>query len=202
MEKIFITFEHLSMDLQLAAENKKAYNVLNIFTYIAVPGSILGMFLLAKENFIGLLFMLASTICLLVEVFGRRIVDGRSAKIVTESILQGELCVSVETLDHVERKVIEEPYDSRVRMWERKRKPSRRSTFYCFASGKQWTPPDLEADYAWAEYAFIRAGGLANISKSGDEFYYIFLKNKPEIAYIYPCKYFALDKRVQKKANM
>lgn len=113
MEKIFITFEHLSMDLQLAAENKKAYNVLNIFTYIAVFGSILGMFLLAKENFIGLLFMLASTICLLVEVFGRRIVDGRSAKIVTESILQGELCVSVETLDHVERKVIEEPYDSR-----------------------------------------------------------------------------------------
>ena len=202
MSKTVITFEQLSMDLQLAAENKKAAKIFNVIVYVAGFGLILGMLISAKEIPIGFLLMFASAFCFLVDAFGRRIVDKRAAKIVTDSVLQGELCVSIERLERVESKVIEAPYDSRVRVLERKNKPGHRATVYYFDSGKQWSLPNREVDYAWAKYAFVRFGGLANLSQKGDEFYYVFLQNNPDIAYIYPCKYIELDKRVQKRANM
>ena len=66
------------------------------------------------------------------------------------------------------------------------------ANFYNFTSGKSWRVPQI-THYKWSLDYKMSPRGLMNLSLVGDEFYYVSLQANHEIAYIYPCEYFAPD---------
>ncbi len=51
--------------------------------------------------------------------------------------------------------------------------------------------------YEWSRDFYISSQGLHNMSTVGDEFYCVFVQGFYDVAYIYPCKRFALDKSLE-----
>ena len=103
-------------------------------------------------------------------------------------IEQGEISISNEVFRNIAHETIYEPH--RV---GRRASVTKMITVYYFNGGSSWRVPDVDKHYAWSHEFYISSKGLANISIVGDEFYFVSLQAHPEIAYIYPCKNFALD---------
>ena len=71
-------------------------------------------------------------------------------------------------------------------------------TLYHFDGGSSWRLPPFDKHYEWSRDFYISPKGLENISIKGDEFYFVSLQAHHDIAYIYPCKNFELDKSLEK----
>lgn len=70
-------------------------------------------------------------------------------------------------------------------------------TQYYFSSGARFRVPPFKRHYEWSPEFYITSKGLHNMSAVGDEFYYVFVQGFYDVAYIYPCKRFTLDKSLE-----
>jgi len=108
------------------------------------------------------------------------------------AILRDDISISVEQFSHVSEEIIYEPY--KHRLMRGGVSMTKRVFFYHFESGLSWREPSVKKHYKWSRDFYITPQGLENISLGGDEFYFVSLQSHPEIAYIYPCKTFELDR--------
>ena len=99
------------------------------------------------------------------------------------------ISISVEKYDRLGVEIIFEPHFNGIRITKHK-------TVSCiyFSSGGSWRVPDVDKHYKWSREYYISTKGLDNISLKGDEFFYVSLQGHYEIAYVYPLKFFELDK--------
>ena len=138
-------------------------------------------------------------LALCVHNFVKYFVAAREYKLQREAIKnildRGDVCISVEKLSHIAEDTVYEPHPGRRRVHSTKT-----VTFYYFTSGGRWRVPRGE-HYEWSSGYRLSSKGLENVSIMGDEFYYISLQGFHEIAYVYPCKYFELDKNLNTKGN-
>lgn len=121
----------------------------------------------------------------------------RKKKEIKDGITRGEIAISVEQFSHMARDSVYEPHRHG------------RNTHYTkevrcvyFLSGGSWRVPSVVKHYRWSREYFLSSQGMENISLVGDEFYYVSLKGYPEIAYIYPCKFFELDESLKESASV
>lgn len=193
MKKETLTMEAIKSDLikitNYQVSNKADWR----FSYI-IPLSALailsGMF--TKNIFIGI-----AVFCVAAYHVVRFIMEYQAYKTKKAAILsvieRGEISISKETFSHVANEVIYEPH--RV---GRRSKSTKTITLYHFNGGTSWRIPLFAKHYEWSKEYYISSKGLESISVKDDEFYIISLQSHHDIAYIYPCKNFELDKSLEK----
>ncbi len=107
-------------------------------------------------------------------------------------LARGDVSIAIKTLSHIATETIYEPHAV-----GRRRLATKEIKMYYFKGGSAWR--DWLANYyTWSTDFCMNAKGLENISIAGDDFYYIVLQGNPEVACIYPCKYFTLEESLQK----
>lgn len=107
------------------------------------------------------------------------------------SIGEEQLTVSFERLTNVEKEMV---YQPRMRIASA---GLRNSAFtevlnFCFESGRKWRVPEVDFHYRWSENYIFSIAGILNAFGRGGDFYYVSLKDSPDIAYVYPCDFFSL----------
>ena len=189
MKKETLTFEAIKSDLIKVADYQLGNKANWRFSYI-VPFTGLAIFLsvFTKNIFIGI-----AVFCFSAYHIVRFIMEYKAYKTKKEAVLSviecGEISVSTETFSHVTNDVIYEPHSVGGRS-----KSTKTIRLYHFNSGSSWRMPLFAKHYEWSKEYYISSKGLENISIKGDEFYVVSLQSYHDIAYIYPCKNFELDK--------
>ena len=193
MKKETLTMEAIKSDL-IKIANYQVSNTANWrFSYI-VPFTALAIFLgvFTKSVFIGM-----AVFCVAAYHIARFIIKYKAYKAKKAAILsiieRGEISISTETFSHIATDVIYEPHNV-----GRRTKSTKTITLYHFNGGSSWRAPLFAKHYEWSKEYYISPKGLENISIKGDEFYLVSLQLHNDIAYIYPCKNFELDKSLNK----
>ena len=113
----------------------------------------------------------------------------RTTKKTIDSIMsRGDISISVKALSHIATETIYEPHSC-----GRHSHATKTVLFFYFVAGRRWRVPEIFHHYEWSKEFYLTTEGLENISLPDDEFFYVSLQGYPDIAYIYPCKLFALD---------
>jgi hypothetical protein len=195
MQKEILTLNNISKDLKIVANiqmhNTEEWRIpyIIVFTVLALMAGIL-----LRNIFVGL-FIFGFAVYYIV-LYARELKKYKMRKREIMNIFDREdISISVEQLSHIAEETIYEPHSHGRHMHSTKEVTS----FY-FMSGGSWRVPRISKHYAWSKDCYITTRGLKNISLAGDEFYYISLKGHYTIAYIYPCKTFALDSELKLKA--
>jgi len=113
-------------------------------------------------------------------------------KAILSVIERGEISVSTEIFSHIANDVIYEPHKVGRRV-----AATKTVKLFHFSSGSSWRVPRFTTHYEWSKEYDTCTKGLENLSIKGDEFYFISLQRYHDIAYIYPCKNFTLDKSLE-----
>ena len=193
MKKETLTMEAIKSDLIKIANYQVSNKADRQFSYI-VPFTALAIFLgvFTKNVFIGM-----AIFCVAAYHIVRFIMEYKAYKAKKAAILsiieRGEISISTETFSHIATDVIYEPHNVGSRT-----KSTKTITLYHFNGGSSWRAPLFAKHYEWSKEYYISPKGLENISIKGDEFYLVSLQLHNDIAYIYPCKNFELDKSLNK----
>ena len=193
MKKETLTMEAIKSDLIKIANYQVSNKADWRFSYI-VPFTALAIFLgvFTKSVFIGM-----AVFCVAAYHIARFIIEYKAYKakkaVILSIIERGEISITTETFSHIANDVIYEPH--RV---GRRAKSTKTITLYHFNGGSSWRAPLFAKHYEWSKEYYISPKGLENISIKGDEFYLVSLQAHHDIAYIYPCKNFELDKGLNK----
>lgn len=110
---------------------------------------------------------------------------------------RGQFSIATEKLSHIAYETVCEPRSTSL--GNHGLNDLRTITVYHFAGGSSWRVPNVDKHYSWSEEFYLSSKGLDNISLEGDEFFFVRLQNRPDIAYIYPCKLFELDASLKKE---
>ena len=193
MKKEILTLEAIKSDLTKVINYQVSNKADWRFSYI-LPMTALAIFLgmFTKNVFIGI-----AVFCVAAYHIVRFIMEYKEYRTKKGAILsvieRGEISISKETFSHVANEVIYEPH--RV---GRRSSSTKTITLYHFDGGSSWREPFFAKHYEWSKEYYISSKGLENISIKGDEFYFVSLQSHNDIAYIYPCKKFELDKSLEK----
>jgi len=189
MKKEKLTLEAIKSDLIKIANYQVGNKTEWRFSYIA-PLTALAIFLgiLTKNVLIGIAIFCVAAYHIVRYVLEYKEYKAKKAAILS-LISRGEISVSTETFSHIANEVVYEP---------RKKHNTKTITLYHFDGGSSWRAPFFRKHYEWSKEHFISSKGLENISLRGDEFYFVSLQAHRDIAYIYPCKHFELDKALEK----
>ena len=103
-----------------------------------------------------------------------------------------EISISDEIFSHIAKETVYEP-----RTTVKRTKSTKTITVYHFEGGSAWRAPLLSKHYEWSKEYSLSPGGLDNISIAGDKFYLVSLQEYHDVSYIYPCKFFELDKSLE-----
>ena len=162
-------------------------------TYI-VPITIIALLLgiVFKNVFIGLLIFSVATYHIIQYIIAckRYIVQKKAIRKVT---VRSDVCVSIESLTSITNERIYEPY---IGFSGRHAYATKEVMFFNFRSFRRWRNISC-MHYEWSKEYCMSPKGLDNISIIGNEFFYISLQGYPDISYIYPSKYFILDKSLR-----
>ena len=192
MKKECLTLHNIQQDLEYIAFEKISKLDDSHLAYI-LPITALAVLIgiLLKNILIGLLIFSVAVyhiICYIPE--RKKYTDKRKA---TLDILQrGNISISVEQLSHIARETIYEPSPH-------SKSSTKEVKYYHFDGGRSWRDYFPYEHYSWSAEYHLSPKGLENISLQGDEFFYISLKGRHDIAYIYPCKLFELSKELKDK---
>ena len=193
MKKEILTLDAIKSDLIKIANHQMDNKTDWLFTYV-VPITALAIFLgvFTKNIFIGI-----AVFCIAAYHIVRFIMEYKEYRTKKSAILsiieRGEISISKEIFSHVANEVIYEPH--RV---GRRTNSTKTITLYHFDGGSSLRMPLFSKHYEWSKEYYISSKGLENISIKGDEFYFVSLQSYHDIAYIYPCKNFELDKNLEK----
>lgn len=117
----------------------------------------------------------------------------KSKKEILSLTRREDISISKKIFNHISSEVIYDPHQ-----YGTKARTTKSVNFYYFDGGTSWRVPNVSMHYSWSNEFNFSLQGLDNISIAGDEFFLIGLQNQPDIAYIYPCKYFELDENLIK----
>lgn len=193
MTKEKLTMEAIKSDLIKIANYQVSNKADWRFSYI-VPITLLAILLgvFTQNVLIGI-----AVFCVAVYHTVRFVMEYKEYKTKKAAILSliecGEISIITETFSHIANDVIYEPH--RV---GRRSRGTKTITLYHFNGGSSWRVPLFAKHYEWSKEYYISSKGLENISIRGDEFYFVSLQAHNDIAYIYPCKNFELDKSLEK----
>ena len=203
MKKETLTMEAIKQDL-LNVVNFQLSNKTNWrFSYIApitVLAVMAGIFL--KNIFVGLLVFSVAAYHI-----ARYVIEYKEYKTNKDAIIsvleRGKFSIATEKLSHIANEIVYEPHSKPKLVLSRSRfnkaaRLTKTITVYYFDGGTSWRLPNVDKHYSWSKEFYISAKGLENISIAGDEFFFVRLQGHFDIAYIYPCKNFELDKSLNK----
>lgn len=189
MKKETLLLQHITQDLRTVVD----FQLSNIggwrLSYI-VPFALLAgvVGVLLKNAWIGLLIFSVAVyhiVRLIMEVKRNR--DKKRA--VIEAIDRADISIAKERFECTVEEMIYEPH-----LAGRYTHATKSVRYYYFSSGIRWRIPDVRMHYPWSRSYYVSTQGLENVSIAGDEFYYVSLQGNFDIAYIYPCKFFELDR--------
>ena len=193
MTKEKLTLEAIRKDLMKVTAWKISNKAVWRFSYI-IPFTLLAILvgILLRNPWIGILIFSIAAYHIV-----RYVIEYQEYKAqkraVTETVERGDISISVEQLSHIAVETIYEPHQ----IGRRGRSTKTVKMFY-FQSSANWRVPSFDRHYEWSKEFNISTNGLANISISGDDFYYVSLQKHHDIAYISPCKNFDLDSSLMK----
>ena len=98
-----------------------------------------------------------------------------------------QLAISIEKLRDIENNLIYEPHGKAF---------TKTILLYRFESGATWRLPDVYKHYEWSREFYVSNRGLSNISPVGTEFIFVALRGYRDLAYIYPCKSFEINRDI------
>lgn len=193
MKKETLLFSHIINDLKIIVN----FQICNVgdwrFSYI-IPFTLLSIMIgvLLRNILIALIIFSVAVYHIVLYIIECRNYRMKK-KAVINAVERADICISIENLSHIATETIYEPHTVGTR-----RNATKTVQSYYFASGFCWRVPDVDKHYQWSKEYYISSKGLENISIQGDEFYFVSLQGYHDIAYIYPCKNFELDKRLEK----
>ena len=193
MKKETLLLSNITNDLKAVVDSQ----IINIgnwrFSYI-VPITLLSIIYgaLLKNIWISLLIFSVAAYHIVRYIIGYRncIIKKKTVK---SAIDRTDVCITIEKLSHIATETIYEPHN-----YGGRGNAAKTVRYYYFESGCRWRVPDVDKHYRWSKDYYISSKGLENTSIQGDEFYFISLQGYQDIAYIYPCKNFELDKSLEK----
>lgn len=124
----------------------------------------------------------------------RFVTGNKKYKILLNKIGSAERDKFTISLDYLTKVETETVYQPRMRIASA---GLRNSAFtevlnFCFESGRKWRVPEVDFHYKWSENYIFSIVGILNAFGRGGDFYYVSLKDSPDIAYVYPCDFFSL----------
>lgn len=204
MKKETVTLSNIKQDMRLAAKHylgdqlDRALNweslYLDMFWAFGV-----GFGIYFESIWLGVVLSLPAVYGIVRKIIGLRQYMANKKRF-NAALERWDICVTVEQLHHIGNvsEFVPKGIIKAARMGET-------VPGYCFVSGREWREPMLcrggvprryyaaPNHYAWSKQYDLSPNGLSNISLEGDEYFYVFLRDCPDIAYIYPCKFFVLD---------
>ena len=198
MKKETLLLSNIIQDLkiviekQLSNKGKWRFSFIVPITLISV---ILGVFL--KNILIALLIFSVAVYHIVRYILEYRAYRGKYSAVM-EVLHRADISISIEKLSHISAEMIYEPHFSFRPRQIGHSNTTKTVSFYYFLSGSQWRIPSVKQHYLWSKEYYLSSEGLENISLQGDEFYFVSLKDYPDIAYIYPCKIFVLEEKLKK----
>lgn len=196
MKKEKITLGAIRQDLLMIANRQMAIQDDWRMAYI-IPITLLAIALgiLLKNILVGLLIFSVAAYHIVRYVMECKEYNA-NRKAVLSLAERGAFSIATEKLSHIAYETVYEP---RVRSHRTGIEDLKTVTVYHFAGGSSWRVPNVYKHYSWSEEFYLSSKGLDNISLEGDEFIFVRLQNRPDIAYIYPCKLFELDASLKKE---
>ena len=194
MKKEKITLANIQSDLRRSADSGFSVNEDGRLAYI-IPFTMGAVWfgILFHSLWVGLLFFAVAAYHMV--RYGMVIREyQRQKKAIRKALERGDVSVAVERLSHIAVETLLEPNTR-----GRNVKHTRSVTFFHFYSGGTWRVPEVLQHYDWSKEYHFSLVGLENTSVEGNEFFYVSLQGYPEIAYIYPCKFFVLDEALREK---
>ena len=189
MKKEKITYGAVRQDLLMYANRQFDVQDDWRMAYI-IPITLLAVVLgiLLKNIFVGLLIFSVAAYHIV-----RYVMECKEYNASKNAILslaeRGNISIATEKLSHIAYETVCEPRSYS----QRGLNDIRTITVYHFAGGSSWRVPNVDKHYLWSQEFYLSSKGLDNISLEGDEFFFVRLQDRPDIAYIYPCKLFELD---------
>lgn len=193
MKKETLLLSNITNDLKAVVDSQIMNIVKWRFTYI-VPVTLLSIIYgaLLKNIWISLLIFSVAAYHIVRYIIEYRnfIVKKKTVKSVVD---RTDVCITIEKLSHFATDQVYEPH-----FFDGRGRAAKTVRYYYFESGCRWRVPDVDKHYRRSKDYYISSKGLENTSIQGDEFYFISLQGYQDIAYIYPCKNFELDKSLEK----
>lgn len=191
MSKEKLTLDAIKKDLCRYAEwqlYKKGSPSLGLFVAFLALAVVLGIYL--QNVWISMIVLLPAAFFLYKFITECKEHNDQK-KTIMSMIDRGEISISVERLSS-----IHEDYQAKHSAFRDSVKFDAIKKYY-FQSSIEWRDPLFDKNYEWSADNYISSTGLGNISLYDDEFYYVCLQDYRDIAYIYPCKIFELDKSLE-----
>ena len=198
MEKETLTPANIAKDLSIVIKQTHSNKSNSDFAYYLFPlicvAIIIGVLL--NSVWIGLVISLFPAGFMMVAI-KQILAEKADLKKLNELSNQGNISITVEVFSHVANETVLEPHIHTFLLHHHAHLTKTVRLFH-FTSGISWRIPGSIfrnfKHYAWSKTHFISTQGLENLSVEGNEFFYVSLQGYPDIAYIYPCKLFKLDK--------
>lgn len=196
MKKETLSLHHITQDLRIVT-SYQLYNTADWRLSFIIPIAIFAVFfgVILKNIWIALLIFSVSAYHII-----RFVIETKQyvikKKAITDVVDRADISISIERLDHIATETDYEPHAAGI-----KGKSNKVLKYYYFASGGRWRVPNVEKHYKWSKEYYISSRGLENVSLQGDEFYVVALQGYSDVSYIYPCKFFELDEKLNEKCQ-
>ena len=198
MQKEALTLKNIAEDLKIVSGENMYHKEEAHFTYI-VPFTVLAVFLgiLLQNIWIGFLVFLPA-VYFIVRYVMERARHKAEKQALMDVINRGDISISVEKFSHTAFETVYEPHTHGIGFGRGAHANATKEIFvFYFMSGARWRVPSVNKHYEWSKDYYVSTKGLENISLQGDEFFFVRLQGYHDIAYIYPCKSFVLDKNLK-----
>ncbi len=192
MKKETLTLSNVRQDL-IGIAYEKSSKINNTHLAYILPITALAIFLgiFLKSILIGLLIF-SVAVYYIIRYIPERKKHNDKRKATFDILDRGDISISIEQLSHIAFETIYEP-----RLGNKS--STKEVKYYYFDGGRSWRDYHPYEHYAWSKEYHLSPKGLENLSLQGDEFFYISLKGRTDIAYIYPCKLFELSEELKNK---
>lgn len=196
MKKEVLTMEKIASDLKIMASFHTGV-VTEMWQMFIIPVVMIGILLgfLFGRVWIAVLISSFSIYHIVQHVRVSKELKAEKKRI-AEALQRSDIAISVERFSHTAEHTVYEPHVGRL---VGGRASTRTVLYFHFHSGPSWRPPTVSKHYAWSRDYYLSPEGLENIAVDGNEYYYVSLQGYPDIAYIYPCKFFELDGALTKR---
>lgn len=200
MQKETLTLENIKKDLYMVAyrnisneEDRRLHYIIPTTLLAIAIGIIVGIALQKPWLGVGIGLFLFSFPAYHIVCYAINSKDYKAKLQAIEDVLaRGNISVSVEVLSHISVETGHEPYDHDPN-------GMKETAYFHFQSGLSWKVPNVWKHYKWSPNYYLSTKGLKNIAVEGNKFFYIALQGHHDAAYVYPCKLFVLDSKLNQK---
>lgn len=197
VKKETVTFENIKADLNKIADI--GFESIKEWRFTFIFPLTMASLLLGIASYIAFKNILAGIILFFIPLYHlvRFFISYKEYKIRKKAIARvskrEDISISLECLSHVSTEQIYEPY-----MGFRRVHYMKEVNFLNFRSFKRWRVGTIGTLYEWSEEHYMSGDTVEKTSMPEDEIFFVSLQGFDEIACVYPCKFFVLDKNLIK----